>query len=73
MREEAGTGEPDRYLKVPSHTVIDVVASWSPQPMRKFYFKALNVLDEEYLVSHRPFGARPGAPLQLQVGFEIGF
>lgn len=33
----------------------------------------LSVFDEEYLVSHRPFGARPGTPLQFQFGFDVKF
>ena len=73
MREEAGTGDPVEYQEVPTRTVIDLSASWTFIENQRLYVNVLNVFDEEYLVSHRPFGARPGLPRQIQVGFEIGF
>ena len=73
MREEAGQGEPVPYQKVPSRWVFDLSGSWTFTQGQKLYFNALNLLDEEYLVSHRPFGARAGLPFQLQVGVELSF
>ena len=32
-----------------------------------------NLLDREYVVSRRPFGARPGRPVAAQVGVEYVF
>jgi hypothetical protein len=32
-----------------------------------------NLLNTPYMVSRRPFGARPGMPLQLMVGFKYHF
>ncbi|HXG63089.1 MAG TPA: TonB-dependent receptor [Planctomycetota bacterium] len=73
MREQAGRGDPDRYHKVPSRVVFDVTAFVSLFSRQRLYVNVLNLFDEEYVVSHRPYGARPGLPRQIQVGFEVGF
>ncbi len=73
MREEAGQGDPGTYFKVPARTVLDFSASWRPWGSSRIYFNIQNLLDEEYLVSHRPFGARPGLPRQFVGGLEIAF
>ena len=33
----------------------------------------VNLLDARYVAAHRPFGARPGAPFNLQAGFKYQF
>jgi Fe(3+) dicitrate transport protein len=73
MREEAGTGDPGTYFKVPARTVLDFSSSWRPYAWLRLYFNVQNLLDEEYLVSHRPFGARPGLPRQMIGGLEFSF
>jgi outer membrane receptor protein involved in Fe transport len=65
MREVAGTGDPDRYDEVPARTVLDLAASWTFQPGARVYVSAYNLFDVEYVVSHRPYGARPGMPAAL--------
>lgn len=73
MREEAGTGDPGTYFKVPGRTVLDFSAGWRFWGGSRIYFNVQNLLDEEYLVSHRPFGARPGLPRQMVGGLELAF
>ncbi len=73
MREEAGRGDPIDYLTVPARTVVDVSASWNFFPRQRVYLNVRNLLGEEYVVSHRPYGARPGLPREIVVGLELGF
>ena len=39
----------------------------------RLYVRADNILDQRYITSRRPFGARPGKPFQVQVGFTFQF
>ncbi|RPH47629.1 MAG: TonB-dependent receptor, partial [Planctomycetota bacterium] len=73
QREVAGSGPPIPYDTVPARTIYDFNAYWRPLPQLKLYFNILNLFDREYLVSHRPYGARPGLPRQFQVGLTLSF
>lgn len=73
MSEQAGSGGPLAGKRTDAYFVLDLagrlkVASWF-----ELYAVAKNALDEQYLVSRRPFGARPGAPRWIQLGAKIGF
>jgi Fe(3+) dicitrate transport protein len=39
----------------------------------ELYLTGKNLLDSVYLVSRRPFGARPGAPLWVQAGVKVDY
>lgn len=58
---------------VDGHAVMDVVGRYRPGGRHSFYGKVGNLLDEDYLISRRPFGARPGRPLSLQAGYKYLF
>ncbi len=72
MRDVAGQGTLAPQEQIPAHKVVDLVASYTPHQKTKLYLKFENVLNEAYMVSRRPFGARPGKPQQLIVGFKQG-
>lgn len=69
---EDGDG-PLAGVTVDGYQVVDVVARYRPAEAHLFYFKVDNLLDEEYLVSRRPFGARPGKPAEMQAGYRYTF
>lgn len=71
--EQAGEGGPLEDETVPSYTVVDATARYLFTPGQEVYLKANNLLDREYLISRRPFGARPGQPRTLIVGYKIQF
>jgi Fe(3+) dicitrate transport protein len=73
QREVAGNGPPAQYDTVPARTIFDFNANWRPWPVAKIYLNIMNLFDREYLVSHRPYGGRPGLPRQFQVGMELRF
>ena len=37
------------------------------------YGNVRNILDDQYIVSRRPYGARPNAPRWIQVGAKLAF
>lgn len=72
VREIAGQGDPVDVQRVPGRLLLDVTASYELGAGR-VYLTATNLLNQAALVSRRPFGARPQAPLILQVGFKYSF
>jgi Fe(3+) dicitrate transport protein len=72
MREVAGQGEVSETEKIPGRILLDVTASAQISQAR-VYFTATNLLNQPALVSRRPMGARPQAPLLVQVGFKYAF
>lgn len=73
MREEAGRGTPPPHLRTDAHTVVDLAARWRFDARGEVYLTLQNALGEEYLVSHRPFGARPGKRRDFHVGLKYRF
>jgi len=70
-REEAGS-EPyadvqstDALLRLDVGVGVDVL-TWL-----QVYLNARNLLDNQVIVSHRPYGARPNAPRWVQVGVKM--
>lgn len=73
---EAGVDDNDGPLAgavVDAYTVLDLVARYRPMKKHTVYLKADNLLDKQYRVSRRPFGARPGKPRVLQSGYKYNF
>jgi Fe(3+) dicitrate transport protein len=71
MLEEAGSrGE---VLQTDSALVVDASASYTILDSVSAYLTAQNLFDKKYIVSRRPFGARPGAPRWAQVGLKVSF
>ena len=71
-RELAGVGEPAAAVLVPQRVLLDATASVDFGAAR-FYVTATNLTNQAALVARRPFGARPEAPLLLQVGLKYSF
>jgi Fe(3+) dicitrate transport protein len=71
MREEAGQGALDDTLATDKQKWIDVGAQARIVGPLKLYANWRNVLNERYIVSRRPYGARPNAPSWVQVGAKV--
>ncbi len=71
MRESAGQGEPLPGSETDSFVVIDASATLKLTPELAVYGKVENLLDNEYIVSRRPYGARPGRPRFIFGGVKI--
>ena len=53
--------------------IVDATASYDCGGGLRVYFKADNVLNAAYIVSRRPFGARPGKPRSFMGGLKYDF
>ena len=73
MRDVAGQGEADAAELVESNTVVDLAAFYRPTPKGRLYLTIDNLLAQDYMVSRRPFGARPGKRFQLNLGYQHTF
>ncbi|NUP06492.1 MAG: TonB-dependent receptor [Polyangiaceae bacterium] len=71
VREAAGSGEAEPFETTDEHFLLDASVYAKPFPFWKIYVLGRNLLDQAYVASHRPFGARPGAPLTILVGTKI--
>ena len=56
-----------------SLTVLDLSASYDLNEWGSLYFKLDNVLDDQEIVSRRPYGARPSKPQQAVIGYQYSF
>ncbi|MEW5737730.1 MAG: TonB-dependent receptor [Myxococcota bacterium] len=72
MRELAGQGAVPELERIPGRVLLDATASVEIGAGR-VYFTATNLLNQSALVSRRPMGARPQAPLLVQLGFKYAF
>jgi Fe(3+) dicitrate transport protein len=70
MRDIASQDGGKPTLWTDSATVIDLAASYTPARWGKLYLTINNLLDEAHVTAHRPYGARPGAPRQLILGYK---
>jgi Fe(3+) dicitrate transport protein len=73
MRETAGQGRIAEADRVPARAVVDLAASWKPTQPGEIFFAIENLLNTPYLASRRPFGARPGRPFFVQLGYKHHF
>ena len=58
---------------IDSYTVVDLKGSYNISQDMQVYTSINNILDEEYVTSLRPYGARPGAPQLAQIGMKLSF
>lgn len=70
-REKAGSGEPPPGGETDSYVVIDLSASLRLLPELSLYGKVENLLNNDYIASRSPFGARPGRPRFIYGGVKI--
>ncbi len=71
MRDVAGQGSIDESERIDSHFVVDLAGQYQASKRSQVYLKVDNLLDQDYVISKRPFGARPGRPFQLTIGFKF--
>ena len=62
MREEPGQGPIEQGLYGEELTVVDLSASWHFSESGSLQLLMTNLADEQKIVAHRPFGARPNRP-----------
>jgi Fe(3+) dicitrate transport protein len=60
-------------FEVPAFTVFDFFSNYKMSSNEEITFRADNILDTTYVVSFRPFGARPGKPQSFQLGYRYTF
>lgn len=73
MREVAGSEAFDSSNSVSALTTFDFSSHYYVTPEWQLNFKVENILDEQEIVSRRPFGARPNKPRYFTVGTKYEF
>ena len=73
MQEASGDGVTLSDVTTESLTVLDLSASYDLDEWGSVYFKLDNVLDDQEIVSRRPYGARPSKPQQAVIGYQYSF
>lgn len=73
MRDVAGTGDIPPNRRADARVVVDVSGQYFLTEADRLYVNIDNIFGETYVASWRPFGARPGKPFQLQVGYKHHF
>lgn len=70
MKEIAGRGDLEG-LETDPYLSTDVVARYRVIDGALLYLKVDNLFFQNTIVARRPFGARPGKPFSIQVGFKL--
>jgi Fe(3+) dicitrate transport protein len=70
-RETAGFGPIDDSDRTDAYALLGLAGRVKIYGQLWLYSRATNLLDQVYLVSRRPHGARPGAPRWVQVGITL--
>jgi Fe(3+) dicitrate transport protein len=70
MREEAGSEPLETSLATDELLTIDVALYYRASSPIELYLVVRNLLDDQKIVSRRPFGARPNAPRWIEVGVK---
>jgi Fe(3+) dicitrate transport protein len=73
QQEQAGRGGPLAGAEVEPYTVLDLSGSVELVDGVQLYSRIDNLLDETYLISRRPLGARPGIDRRLIAGVKLKF
>ncbi|WP_404364943.1 TonB-dependent receptor family protein [Marinobacter sp.] len=73
QKEQAGDSGPLAGAEVDDHTVVDLNGHYEFLPEHLIYGRVENLLDNDYLLSRRPLGARPGIDRTLVLGYKFGF
>lgn len=70
MLEAAGPGNQGE-LRTDSYFLLDAAANVKVMEGVTAYLTGKNLSNSAYIASHRPFGARPGAPIWVQAGIKL--
>lgn len=73
MRERAGQGAPPPGQLTDAYFLLDASVKYRLFAHLELYVNGRNLLDERYIASRRPFGARPGAPRWMMLGIRGDF
>ncbi len=73
MRDVAGQGDIPDPERIADYIAVDFAGSVQVSKTDQLYVHIDNVLNNEYMVSRRPYGARPGMPFQFMVGYKGTF
>lgn len=73
MRERAGQGKPAPGDLTDAYFLLDASAKYKIFKFAELYVSGRNLLNERYIGSRRPYGARPGAPLWVLAGLRGEF
>lgn len=60
-------------LAVPAYGVVDLNVKYTTSKDSYIYLKADNVLGNDYIVSYKPYGLRPGKARSVLIGFKQSF
>ena len=72
-RDVAGQGPIDESVRADALFTIDLAAHVRVRPWAELYSTCSNLLDEQVIISRRPYGARPNPPRMIAVGFKARF
>jgi len=73
MRDVAGQGQAADHELTDAAFIMSAAAHYNVPRWGKLYLTVENVLNESFITSRRPFGARPGAPRLIVVGYKNSF
>jgi len=73
MRDIASQGSISEAQRTDPYAILDLVGAFSPSLRDEIYVRADNVFNTGYVTSLRPFGARPGTPLLIMLGYRHRF
>jgi Fe(3+) dicitrate transport protein len=73
MRNVPGEGSIASVDRIDAYTVIDLSANYQIHPSLKLYGTLDNALGNEYVVSAKPYGFRPGKPRSINLGAKYQF
>ncbi len=73
MKEASGANVLLSGVTTQALTIVDLAASYELGEMGNVYFKLDNVLDDQEIVSRRPYGARPSKPRSASIGYQYSF
>ncbi|GAB3382689.1 TonB-dependent receptor [Spongiibacter taiwanensis] len=73
MRDVAGSEPIGQVTHTDAYTTVDASASWFVDQNWTLQLSVDNLLDEEAVVSLRPFGARPNKPRTLRLRVKYAF
>jgi Fe(3+) dicitrate transport protein len=72
-RDVAGHGDIPAAVRADALLTIDLTAHARLHDYAELYATCSNLLDEQVIVSRRPYGARPNPPRMIALGYKARF
>ena len=73
MRTVAGSGSVQQQASTDSYFLLDFYSSYNLYSNLNIFANVRNLLNNEYIVSDRPYGVRPGLPRTIIGGISVQF